>query len=174
MTDQKKLALLVLDAQNDFFARDNPNIAAFDATLPVINEVVGYFRDGRLPVVFVQHTSSKKPEGSAAWMIYEGFDTESGDPRILKSFPDAFWESELDAQLRSIDVNVLIISGFLSEHCVLSTYRGALQRGYAAYLLEGGIASLKDEHTEFTLRISERVSLDNLRGMLANGEKGAR
>ena len=30
-------ALLILDAQNDFFTAENPNLAAFEAAAPVIN-----------------------------------------------------------------------------------------------------------------------------------------
>ena len=46
---------------------------------------------------------------------------------------------------------------------MLSTLRGAKERGYQAVLLEGGIAGYDDRYTQFTLEISPRVSLEALR-----------
>jgi len=45
---------------------------------------------------------------------------------------------------------------------VLSTLRGAKERGYQAALLEGGIAGYDDRYAQFTLEISPRVSLEAL------------
>jgi len=145
-----------------------------ESALPIINKAVALFRSEGLPIAHIQHASSKKPEGSESWMIYEGVDTTDSDFHISKSFLDAFWQTQLDSHLSSLDVKALIVCGFLSEHCVLSTYRGAIQRGYRARVLEGGIASLSDEMTEFTLRLCEHVSLDGLGSMFTRRENGAR
>ena len=37
-------ALLILDAQNDFFTAENPNLAAFEAAVPIINAAIAHFR----------------------------------------------------------------------------------------------------------------------------------
>ena len=167
-------ALLVLDVQNDIFVPENPNLSAFETALRVINEAIGLFRNEGLPIALVQHASSKKPEGSYSWMVYRGVISTDSDFRLSKSFLDAFWQTELDSQLRSSAVRDLIVCGFLSEHCVLSTYRGAIQRGFKAQVLEGGVASLSDDMTEFTLRLCEHVSISGLAQLFANGESGAR
>jgi len=64
-------SLLVLDPQNDFFSEDNPNIGEFRATIPVINRALQLFRQKGLPIIFIQHTSTKKPIGSQAWEILQ-------------------------------------------------------------------------------------------------------
>ena len=167
-------ALLVLDVQNDIFVPENPNLSAFETALRVINEAIGLFRNEGLPIALVQHASSKKPEGSYSWMVYRGVISTDSDFRLSKSFLDAFWQTELDSQLRSSAVRDLIVCGFLSEYCVLSTYRGGIQRSFKAQVLEGGIASLSDDMTEFTLRLCEHVSISGLAQLFANGESGAR
>ena len=167
-------ALLVLDVQNDIFVPENPNLSAFETALLVINEAIGLFRNEALPIALIQHASSKKPEGSESWMVYRGLNSTDSDFRLSKPFLDAFWQTELDSHLRSSAVKDLIVCGFLSEHCVLSTYRGAIQRGFKAQVLEGGVASLSDDMTEFTLRLCEHVSINRLAQLFAKGESGAR
>ena len=156
-------ALLILDAQNDFFAAGNPNLAAFEAAADVINAAIARFRAAGGGPIFVQHTSERKPAGSRLWAIHERFDCRPIDVRFNKTTENAFWNTGLDALLRSQRVGLVVVAGFVSERCVLSTLRGAAERGYRAALLEGGIAGFDDRYTQFVLEISPRVSLDALR-----------
>lgn len=161
-----KHALLVLDPQNDFFEEDNPNLDEFRATVPVINRVLQLFHERGLPVIFIQHTSTRKPVGSHAWEIYPSFTCQPGDIRLVKKHENAFWNSELDAALMKQQVDSVIIAGYLSERCVLSTLRGALERSYHGLVLEGAIASLNNRFTQFTLEISPHISVDELQAKI--------
>ena len=156
-------ALLILDTQNDFFAAGNPNLAAFEAAADVINAAIARFRAAGGGPIFVQHTSERKPAGSQPWAIHERFDCRPIDVRFNKTTENAFWNTGLDALLRSQRVGLVIVAGFVAERGVLSTLRGAAERGYQAALLEGGIAGFDDRYTQFVLEISSRVSLDALR-----------
>jgi nicotinamidase-related amidase len=157
-----KLALLVLDPQNDFFQEDNPNFDEFYATIPVINRALRLFRQKGLTIVFLQHTSTKKPVGSHSWEIYPSIDCQPDDIRLIKKYENAFWNSELDATLVKRQVDSVIITGYLAERCVLSTLRGALERSYHGSILEGAIASLDKRLTHFTLEISSHLSIEEL------------
>lgn len=160
------VALLILNAQTDFFAADTPNLPAFEATVPVINEAIAHFRALGAPPIFVQHTSERKPVGSQPWAINDRFDCRPTDTRLNKAGENAFWNTGLDTLLRSQRVGRVIIAGYVAERCVLSTLRGAAERGYEAVLLAGGIASFDDRHSHFTLEISPCVSLEALRAGL--------
>ena len=160
-----KTALVALDLQKDFFSDNNPNLVAFESIVPVINRAIASFRSQSYPIVFVQHTSKTKPVGADAWKIHEAFDVQDDDLCAMKSHPDAFWKSSLDTELQANAVEAILIVGVLSEYCVLSTYRGALLRGYRALLLDGGIASLSNDLTEFTLRLCEHIDIENLDGL---------
>ena len=155
-------ALLILDPQIDFFGEDNPNLPAFQATIPVINAVIAIFRNQNWPIIFIQHTSKRKPEGSKNWKLYEAFDYLENDIRINKSHFSAFWQTDLETILKVKHVNSVIVSGYMSEYCVLSTLRAAAERGFDAVILEDSIASLDDRNTQFTLEISPKIGLAEL------------
>lgn len=155
-------ALLVIDPQNDFFAGENPNLAEFQATVPIINSTIAVFRDHRWPIIFVQHTSRKKLVGSQAWAISEQFDFRSNDVQLSKTHYNSFWNTELDSLLKSYRVDFVVISGYIAEYCVLATLRGALERGYRGAILEKSIASLNSRYTQFTMEISPHIDLDEL------------
>ncbi len=156
-------ALIILNTQNDFFAADNSNLAAFEAAAPTINAAIAHFRAAGSGPIFIQHTSERKPAGSQPWAVNDRFDCRPIDVRMNKTTENAFWNTGLDALLRSQRVGRVIVAGFVSERCVLSTLRGAAERGYEAILLEGGIASFDDRYTQFTLEISPRLSIEALR-----------
>jgi nicotinamidase-related amidase len=162
------LALLLLDLQNDFFEADNPNLPAFEAAAPVINDAITLAREQGWSLVFVQHTSERKPAGSQPWEINERFDCRPIDTRLNKAHENAFWNTGLDALLRSQLVDLVVVAGYVAERCVLSTLRGATERGYRAAILDEAIASLDDRFTRFTLDISPLVTLEALRAMSAN------
>jgi nicotinamidase-related amidase len=163
-------ALLVVDPQNDFFDDDNCNLAEFRRVLPKINTAIALCRKQRWPVVFVQHTSLKKPAGSREWSIYPGVDCRREDLRLNKAFSNAFWQTDLEEQLKARGVNYVVVVGFMAEHCVLSTYRGARERNFQAAVLRDGIAGEKSEYTRFVYETSATVTLNELQPLLANGK----
>ncbi len=157
-----KPALLVIDPQNDFFAGDNPNLAEFQATIPVINAAIALFREQQWPVVFVQHTSPNKPIGSYAWAISKLFDCQLTDTQFSKTHYNAFWNTDLNFILKAEAVDFVVVCGYVAEYCVLSTLRGALERGYRGAILEHSIASLNNLHTQLTWDISPHITFDDL------------
>lgn len=155
--------LLILDVQNDFFEAGTPNLPAFEAAVPVINEAIGLFRAANWPLIFVQHASDSKPAGSQRWGISDRLDYRPIDVRLNKTAESAFWNTGLDSLLRSQRIGLVVVAGFIAERCVLSTLRAAAERGYEARLLDGGIAGFDDRYTQFTLEISPTITLDTLR-----------
>lgn len=155
-------ALLILDPQIDIFGEDNPNLAAFQTTIPVINAAIAIFRNKHWPIIFIQHTSKRKPEGSDLWKIHPQFNHHPHDICLNKTHYSAFWQTNLEKILKEKHVNSVIVSGYMSEYCVLSTLRAARERDFDAVILEGSIASLNDHHTQFTLEISPQIKLDQI------------
>jgi nicotinamidase-related amidase len=156
-------ALLIVDPQNDFFAADNPNLAEFQATVSVINSAIAVFRERRWLIVFIQHTSSKKPIGSFVWEISKHFDFKPSDTRLTKTHYNAFWDTELEAILHRDHVDFGVVAGYVAEYCVLSTLRGALERGFQGAILKHSIASLDSRHTQLTLEVSPLISIYELK-----------
>ena len=157
-----KPALLVIDPQNDFFVGDNPNLAEFRATIPVINAAIALFRTNDWPIVFMQHTSPDKPVGSYAWAISRLFDCQLGDTQLSKTYYNSFWNTKLDEILQADEIDFVVVCGYVAEYCVLSTLRGALERGFRSAILEQSIASLNDQYTQFIWDISPHITFDDL------------
>jgi nicotinamidase-related amidase len=71
--------------------------------------------------------------------------------------------TDLETILKAEQVKSVIVCGYMSEFCVLSTLRAALERSFEAVLLEDAIASLEDRYTQFTLEISPKLKIDQIR-----------
>lgn len=54
-----------------------------------------------------------------------------GEPVVVKRFPDAFHETELEKVLRELGSGTdLVLAGFMTHMCVTFTAQGAFNRGY--------------------------------------------
>lgn len=67
--------------------------------------------------------------------IVSGLKPESGDDVVYKTRFSGFYETDLDARLRSMDVKYLIVTGCTTSICVDSTVRDAMFRDYSCVLL---------------------------------------
>ncbi len=68
---------------------------------------------------------------------------ESGERQVIKSKPNAFADTELDAMLRELGAKELIVAGFMTHMCVSSTVRAALDLGYRCTVV-GNAAATRD------------------------------
>jgi len=71
-------------------------------------------------------------------IVYQGF------PCFTKATSDAFSNPELDIFLKGRGITHLIIVGVYAEGCVLSTVRGAINRGYKVTIASDGVESSKE------------------------------
>ncbi len=154
------LAFILLDPQSDFFGEDNPNLPAFKSAVPIINQALHYFREHSLLVIVIQHTSPKLPAHTLKWEIFPEIIIKSSDVILRKHFQNAFWKSRLNRVLHDKLIDTLLIAGYLAERCVLSTYRGAIERGFSPFLLADGIAGV--EHPGVVLEWCKNVTLEQI------------
>lgn len=158
-------ALLILDAQNDFFGADNPRLADFQRSVPVINRAIDCFHRRGWPVIFVQHTSSGKPAGSEAWQIAPIFQRGPQDAAIPKSHHNAFDGTPLQAMLAARGADVVLLAGYVTEYCVAATYRAAARLRYQVFALRGGIASLEEKRLEDLEPDAHWLGIEDLEGI---------
>jgi ureidoacrylate peracid hydrolase len=85
------------------------------------------------------------PDGSAGrflvrgtWntQILDALAAEPGDPIVSKRRYSGFFETELDAVLRELGANCLLVTGCTTSVCVESTVRDAMFRDYTCVILE--------------------------------------
>ena len=183
----KKTALVVVDMQNYFM---KPGfLAACPMAIeivPAINKMADNLRSKGGLVVWIQ--TSADPEATKDWGVYKEFYTPENwqrrnvelaedhqgyaiwpeltvlgkDLRITKSRFSAFIDgsSDINEQLRSLNIDTLLVSGVATDVCCESTARDAMMLNYRTTMVLDALASMTNE--------AHSNSLKALYGMFAD------
>jgi len=157
------------------------------AIVPVVADLIARFRAVRLPVAFSQFVYSPAapllvgdlhPEhrpaapGAAAGFGRPSSSCLEGDPSVevvaalvpapgeltvRKHWYDAFAGTPLDGALRARGVRSLVVTGTMTDICVLATVVGAFNHEYRVTVVEDGVATLWPEIQRATLDIIRRA-----------------
>ena len=128
-----KTALVIIDLQQGSFTPDIPRYDV-DGLVRRLNSLADAVRARDGSVVFVQHDG---PPGDPhhpdlpGWLLLPDLHVRTGDLTVRKTACDAFLGTTLDATLRSLSVDQLVVTGCATDYCVDTTVRSALARGYA-------------------------------------------
>jgi nicotinamidase-related amidase len=131
LPDRPNTALIVIDVQKGVVkgAHERDTVVANIAGL-----VEQARRDG-VPVIWVQHHDEELVKDSDAWKIVPELQPNSHEPRIEKSYGDAFEATNLEDVLANLGVGRLIVTGAETDACIRSTLHGAFTRGYDTTLV---------------------------------------
>ncbi|MEO7208321.1 MAG: cysteine hydrolase [Steroidobacteraceae bacterium] len=147
-------ALLILDLQRDFLARDGKLSVAADqaaALLVTANQLLDAApAKGWLPIivfnsyapwnvanVFRHFAAVRNSRGAEIDPALKAL----GLPQFAKSGPDAFSNPGLSSFLRQHAVETVIVTGVFAEACVTHTVHGAIARGFHPIVISNAIAS---------------------------------
>jgi nicotinamidase-related amidase len=155
--------------------------------VPAIRALLDGFRAKRLPVVFTEFTyspavpilvgelhpehrpappgaprgfgvpSSSCLEGDASARTIGALAPRPDELVIRKRWYDAFAGTELDGALRARGVTSLVVTGTMTDICVLSTVVGAFNHEYRISVVADGVATLWPEIQQATLDIVGRA-----------------
>jgi ureidoacrylate peracid hydrolase len=156
-------------------------------TVPVIRGLLEAFRTARLPVVFTAFVYSPsvpllvgelhpehrpaapgapggfgRPsscclEGDASADVIAALAPRDGEAVVHKRWYDAFAGSELDGVLRAREVTSLVVTGTMTDICVLATVVGAFNREYRVTVVDDAVSTLWPEIQRATLDIIGRA-----------------
>jgi nicotinamidase-related amidase len=101
--------------------------------------------------------SSNCLEGTESARTIAALAPRPDEPVIRKRWYDGFAGTELDGALRARGVTSLVITGTMTDICVLSTVVGAFSREYRVTVVEDGVATLWPEIQRATLDIVGRA-----------------
>ena len=162
-------------------------VAPARAAIPAIQSLLAAFRPRRLPVVFTEFTyspsvpllvgelhpehrpaapggprgfgvpSSSCLEGDPSARTVEALAPQAGELVVRKRWYDGFAGTELDGALRARGVTSLVITGTMTDICVLATVVGACNREYRVTVVEDAVATLWPEIQRATLDIVGRA-----------------
>ena len=148
--DPRVTALIVIDMQNGFVAQGATYETPGARTLiPKLGRLLSAARERAMPIVWTQSDHSapysgimlaKFPtiredkylwKGEPSFELYADMpQPRPGEFRVVKHKYDAFFETDLDAILRSQHVTTVIIVGTATNVCCESTARSAFYRDY--------------------------------------------
>jgi ureidoacrylate peracid hydrolase len=156
-------------------------------SVPAIQSLLSLFRDKRLPVVFTEFVysesvpvligslhpehrpaapgaprgfglpSSSCLEGTPSAETVPALAPRPGEIVVRKRGYDAFAGTQLDTALRARNVTSLVVTGTMTDICVLATVTAALHREYRVTVVEDGVATLWPEIQRAALDIIARA-----------------
>jgi ureidoacrylate peracid hydrolase len=157
------------------------------AIVPTVAGLVAAFRHKGLPVAFSQFVyspaapllvgdlhpehrpaapgaptgfgrpSSSCLEGDPSVEVVAELAPARGELVVRKHWYDAFAGTPLDGALRARGVRSLVVTGTMTDICVLATVIGAFNREYRVTVVEDGVATLWPEIQRATLDIVRRA-----------------
>jgi len=166
-------ALISIDVQQAFNdpkwgRRNNP-----DAEQKIAALLAGWRATGR-PIFHVQHRSASPTglfrPGAIGFMHKPEGQPLGNEPVILKSVNSSFIGTDLEAQLRTAGVNVLVIMGLTTDHCVSTTARMAGNFGFDTYFVADATATFErtgPDGRHFTAEQMHDTALASLHGEFA-------
>ena len=130
--------------------------------VPVIRGLLDLFRAKRLPAPpgaprGFGLPSSSCLEGTPSAETVPALAPGPDEPVFRKRGYDGFAGTSLDGALRARGVTSLIVTGTMTDICVLATVIGALHREYRVSVVEDGVATLWPEIQRATLDIIGRA-----------------
>jgi ureidoacrylate peracid hydrolase len=103
------------------------------------------------------HPSSSCLEGDPSVEVVPELAPAPGELTVRKHWYDAFAGTPLDGALRARGVRSLVVTGTMTDICVLATVVGAFNREYRVTVVEDGVATLWPEIQRATLDIVRRA-----------------
>ncbi|WP_421900878.1 cysteine hydrolase family protein [Maridesulfovibrio sp.] len=130
-----KKALIIIDIQNDYFPGGKFTLENSEQAGTKAAQVLDHFRKIAQPIIHIQHISVQEgaffflPETEGA-EIHNCVKPQENEAVILKNYPNSFRKTSLDAELKKLGVDKLVITGMMSNMCVDATTRAASDMGY--------------------------------------------
>ncbi len=180
--DRKKMALVVIDMQNDLIkAKGEP----FNAVTKMVKskgvisntvKMVAAARQAGMPIIFIGHVHRKDNadvvptitdfmlqgltsppreamvEGTPGAQIVDELKPAPGDHMIWKRRSNAFYNTDLELMLRSRGVDTIIVAGVVTNGCVANTVRGAQERNLHVIVLSDCVATMMPEDDEYFIK----------------------
>ncbi len=138
-----KSALVLIDCQQTY----REGIMQLENVEPALKEAAALlqrFRKAGRPVIHIMHDAGAGTPYDVTAPIGQIADLVApieGEPVIVKKFPSAFEQTELDAELKKRGVENVVYIGFMTHMCVNSTTRASFNHGYGNTVVASATAT---------------------------------
>ncbi len=173
----RQSTLIMIDCQNTY----REGVMQLEDVEPALAEAARLLARARAAGIPVYHIMHDAGEGSPydvhaeIGQISDPVAPVSGEPVIVKNYPNAFVGTDLEAQLGKAPGRELILAGFMTHMCVNSTARGAFSLGYHPTVVASATATRELPGTggvavpARSLQAASLAAIGDLFGVVANG-----
>ncbi|MDR9854272.1 isochorismatase family cysteine hydrolase [Paenibacillus sp. VCA1] len=151
-----KVGFLIIDMQTIHL--ENLDNKIINRACEYINYVSDVLRRNGHVVVHVQDIEGMDESNKDLFRTIPEIRVDAKDLILTKEHSSAFWKTDLERTLSDQNVELIIISGFAAEQCVLFTYNGAVERGFKPVMLQNGILSNSPDVITTTYRDRNVIS----------------
>ena len=147
-------ALIVVDMQQSLIEDETPTP---DEIIEAVGALVEAARGAGDAVVWVTDGRVMPEPG-----LHPAFIPAEGEIQVVKTTRDAFESTDLDARLKALGVERVVICGMQSDACVDGTTRGAAKAGYEVVLVSDAHTTHVWERRGFRDVIAARIQELNM------------
>lgn len=136
-------ALVMIDCQNTY-RRGVMQLTDVEAALKEAQKLLTMARTLKIPVFHIQHDAGAgSPYDIRAEIgaISDEVAPLAGESVIVKNYPNAFVQTDLDQQLKAASIQNIVLAGFMTHMCINSTAHGAFNLGYAVTVVASATAT---------------------------------
>jgi len=162
--DLKDSALVLIDIQNTY-RRGLMQLTNVEPAILEAQKLLKLARDLKIPVIHIQHDAgvgSPYDISADIGAIADEVAPVAGEKVIVKNYPNAFVQTTLDAELKALGINNIVLAGFMTHMCVNSTAHGAFNLGYASTIIASATATRPLLSTNGKVLSAEEVHLGAL------------
>jgi len=160
-------AIIVIDIIKDFTTGVRGSERA-RGIIPRVKRLLDEAREKGVPIVYVTdaHIEDDREfqlwprhavDGTPGAEIVEELQPQPGDYHLKKRRYSAFYATGLDALLRELGVDTVILTGLVTNICVQHTAADAFFRGYRVVVVEDCVEALSDEAHREALRYMREI-----------------
>ncbi|MDO8826406.1 cysteine hydrolase family protein [Methylophaga sp.] len=152
-------ALILIDCQNTY-RRGVMQLSGVEEAIIEAKALLKRARAANIPIFHIQHDGGPgSPYDLTAdiGQISSEVAPQDGEFVITKNFPNSFIQTELDERLRSLNIEQIVLAGFMTHMCVNSTAHGGFNLGYKPTVVASATATRPLEASKGKLVTAQQV-----------------
>ena len=139
----KDSALIMVDCQNTY-RHGVMQLTNIEPAILEAQKLLMMARDLKIPIMHIQHDAGVgTPYDITAEIgaISAEVAPKNGEAVVIKNYPNAFWHTTLEAQLKALGVENVVLAGFMTHMCINSSARGAFNLGFKPTVVASACAT---------------------------------